>query len=527
MSDKTPRILTPEEQLLFTTIPDNLSAQEMAHYYTLSSEDKDFIYQHRGEGNRLGVALQLCTLRFPGCYLMQMTSISERLIIYVADQLGLSPRAWADYGHRQLTASDHFQAICQRYGYRLFANDDTMPLIGYLLALAMENDEALYLVDTVMDWLRGQKIVAPTILTIEKLVWHVQRMARRRVYHRITHGLSPEQEAILESTLVVDADKRGKTARFWLRIPAKKPSSESMYHLVERIEFLNELQLPPRPDNIALARFRQLAQRGRRYQPQALSNLKNPRERHTLLIAYLNDLHQELIDQLVDMFDRWLTNLMCKGRNKQRHHLHRNIAQLNRHLNTLTQAAEGLLNAKEQEQAIEAVFAIVKEEVLAETIASVTTYSRLADMDFRDLVENTFVRRRKAMLSMARLLSFQPTQETNAALEALKHTLHLLDEHNKRVQGDVVTAPLDHLKRKRWKRHALTDEGINPNYYELAAFDRLQDGLRSGDIAVVGSHRYQAFADCLLPDTQWTTLKEQERTRLAVPRHISTNASSK
>jgi TnpA family transposase len=84
MSDKTPRLLTPEEQLLFTTIPDNLSIQDMSLHYLLNPQDKDFIYQHRGDGNRLGVALQLCTLRFPGRYLMQMTSISEQFIIYVA-----------------------------------------------------------------------------------------------------------------------------------------------------------------------------------------------------------------------------------------------------------------------------------------------------------------------------------------------------------------------------------------------------------------------------------------------------------
>ena len=77
MSDKTPRVLTPEEQLLFTTIPDDLSTQEMARYYTLNPEDKDFIYRHRGADNRLGVALQLCTLRFPGRFLIQMTALSE------------------------------------------------------------------------------------------------------------------------------------------------------------------------------------------------------------------------------------------------------------------------------------------------------------------------------------------------------------------------------------------------------------------------------------------------------------------
>lgn len=87
----------------------------------------------------------------------------------------------------------------------------------------------------------------------------------------------------------------------------------------------------------------------------------------------------------------------------------------------------------------------------------------------------------------------------------LQNTLHLLDEHDQRVRseeivvnGEVLTAPLEHLKRKRWKRHALTEEGINSNYYELVAFDRLQDGLRAGDISVADSHHYQAFDDCLL-----------------------------
>ena len=78
MSDKTPRVLTPEQQLLFTTISDDLSAQEMARYYAFGPEEIDFIRRHRGADNRLGVALQLCTLRFPGRLLMQMTAISER-----------------------------------------------------------------------------------------------------------------------------------------------------------------------------------------------------------------------------------------------------------------------------------------------------------------------------------------------------------------------------------------------------------------------------------------------------------------
>ncbi len=524
MTDKTPRVLSPEEQLLFTTIPDDLSAQELARYYTLSPEDKDFIFRHRGPANRLGVAVQLCTLRFPGRFLLQMTAISEQLVGYVAEQLNLPAEPFTQYGRRRETPYDHLQNICQQYGYRPCDKDDAVPLIGYLLPFAMENDEALPLVDGAMAWMRQHKLIAPTILVTEKLVWHIQRIARWRVYRRITHKLSASQQETLQRLLVVAADKGGQTPLTWLRMTAPKPSSDGMNHLLERIAFVNDLQLPARPDNVHPARFRQLAQRGERYRPQPLANLENPRERYALLVAHLNEQHQTLIDQLVDMFDRWLSDLMRKGRNKQRHYLHRHITVLNRDLNTLAQAMAAFLEARVKGvDPYDAVFAVVTEDVLTETVASASAYTRPADMDFRDLVENTFNRRRKAMLEMMRSLTFEAIQETHSSLEALEYVLRLLDEHDQRVRseeivinGEVLTAPLEHLKRKRWKRHALTEDGINPNYYELAAFDRLQDGLRSGDIAVAGSHRYQPFDDYLLLRDEWERLKKEEQTRLAV-----------
>ena len=524
MSSKSPEVLTPEQRLLFTTIAADLSPQEMARYYTLHPEDIAFIQRHRKASNKLGIAMQLCTLRFPGRFLMSMTELSESMVAYVARQLDLPTPVLAQYGQRQETPYNHLTEIRQQYGYRSCDETDVIPLIRYLLPFAMENDEALPLVDGAMAWMRQHKLIAPTILITEKLVWHVQRMAHWRVYRRMTDSLSDAQKEILQNLLVVAADKKGKTPLFWLRITPPKPSTNGMTHLLERIAFINDMQLPTYPDNVHPARLRQLAQRGQRYRSQALASLANSRERYTLLVAYLHEQYQSLIDQLVDMFDRWLGDLMRKGRNKQRHHLHRNITALNRDLNTLAQAMAAFLEAKAKgADPVAAVFAVVEEEVLTETVASATVNTRPADMDFRDLVENTFVRRRKAMLSMIRSLSFQAVQETHSGLEALEYVLHLLDEHDQRVRdeeivvnGDVLTAPLEHLKRKRWKRHALTEDGINPNYYELAAFDRLQDGLRSGDISVAGSHRYQAFDDYLLSHEAWQRLKKEEQTRLAV-----------
>jgi hypothetical protein len=57
MPDNSPRVLTVEQRLLFTTIPENLSMVEMGRYYTLHPEDLVFISRHRGAHNKLGVAV--------------------------------------------------------------------------------------------------------------------------------------------------------------------------------------------------------------------------------------------------------------------------------------------------------------------------------------------------------------------------------------------------------------------------------------------------------------------------------------
>lgn len=525
MSDKTPHVLTPEERISFTTLSDDDINRLMTTDFHLTSNDRDFIHRHRKAENKLGVGVQLCLIRYPGHALINMESVPQRLVNLIADQLDLSPEAYSNYGQRFKTLYDHQQNIFNHYGFRLFSRKlDLIPAVRHLLPLAMENDKALLLVEEMMNWVRNKKLVSPPIGSIEKFVWHVQKIARWRTFRRLTVNVEDSDQNKLEKLLQVSEKLNRETPLFWLRRPTPKPSTDGMYHLINRMTFLQELHLPNRPNNVHPNRYRQLAQRGEHYKVQQMANLENSRERLALLIAHLNELHLSLTDQLIAMFDRWLNDLVRKGRNKQKRHLHLNVTQLNRDLNTLAKAMNAFLEAKDKGiDPFEFVFDIVDENTLIETVTSAGQYSRPSDMDYRDLVEHTYTRRRKAMLDMVRSLSFEAIQDKHAGLEALNHVLQLLDQHGKRIrkaeiviEDEVLTAPLDHLARKRWKRHAITDDGINPNYYELAALDRLNEGLRSGDIAVVGSHRYQSFSDYLIPELEWNQLKRQDETRLSV-----------
>jgi hypothetical protein len=52
--------------------------------------------------------------------------------------------------------------------------------------------------------------------------------------------------------------------------------------------------------------------------------------------------------------------------------------------------------------------------------------------------------------------------------------------------------------------------------YEVAAFEALNNGLRCGNLYVLGNRRYQTFDSYLLTKQLWTQLKESGQTRLAL-----------
>ena len=76
----------------------------MVRHYMLSSEDLALINRRRGDPNRLGFALMLCYLRFPGRILQQGEQPPAALCAFVAEQLGLDAAHFGDYAERDQLA---------------------------------------------------------------------------------------------------------------------------------------------------------------------------------------------------------------------------------------------------------------------------------------------------------------------------------------------------------------------------------------------------------------------------------------
>lgn len=94
------RVLTePQLEALFA-LP--MAEAALIRHYTLSPEDLAAIARRRQPHNRLGFALQLCALRFPGRLIRPGELVPLEAVAFVAEQLDIDPAALAEYAAHAL-----------------------------------------------------------------------------------------------------------------------------------------------------------------------------------------------------------------------------------------------------------------------------------------------------------------------------------------------------------------------------------------------------------------------------------------
>lgn len=102
-------ILTATERENLLALPDN--RDEQIRYYAFTEADLALIRQRRGAANRLGFAIQLCYLRFPGIILGAQQSPASVVLNIAAEQLKIEVSEWEAYGHRDQTRREHLAEI--------------------------------------------------------------------------------------------------------------------------------------------------------------------------------------------------------------------------------------------------------------------------------------------------------------------------------------------------------------------------------------------------------------------------------
>jgi hypothetical protein len=186
--------------------------RELVRHFTLSEPDLAAIARSHGEHNRLGHALMLCYLRYPGRALRPGERPPAALVAFVAEQTGVFPDAIDTYLAAERNRQHHALECQRQLGLCPFGRRTAPELAEVLLPQATEDDRFAHLAALVMQTCRQRRILAPPPAALERWCGELRDLARREVHRRLAGGLSAGQRRRFDAL----TQRREKTGQNWL-----------------------------------------------------------------------------------------------------------------------------------------------------------------------------------------------------------------------------------------------------------------------------------------------------------------------
>ena len=501
---------------LSTSRCDDLDPDALLHDWSLSAADLVEIDRTRGPENRLWTALHLCSLRQTGRFAEDPEQIPHEAIIHLAHQIGVEPPVRLVPLHRQATDSVVRARVRSYLGFTAFSSDAEAHLTGRLADLATDGLGTADLVERAEVLLLAEHIMLPSRTALERLVLSVNRRALQTLFTRIASSLPSSLRAALDRLVGNPGeDAQGDEGRSTIgryRTPPARSMGRFTHTAREQVKEIDAL-LTELPDLSAIPQRvrRQLAQLCRRYDGHALRRFPADK-RHGLLVCFLVDCRQGLLDDLVQAHDNHMTGLMRRARHAADAEAKRLRRAAAAGLLTLVDTGDAVL-AGDREESV----AGLRERIGADRLRTAVMACRaVAVHDARGVVEAVIARYPDLRKSLPAFLSLPFASDTGQ-----QHLLRALDIIRGLDRGEIKTLPDDaptDFVPAGWQKILRDDRGrLRRSLWETALALALRDALRSGDLYLPDSRRHAGFWSLVLDERQWATTRAASYADLGLP----------
>ena len=503
-------ILSATERESLAAVPD--TKDDLIRHYTFSDTDLSIIRQHRGPANRLGFAVLLCYMRYPGVMLAVDEKPFAPLLRHVATQLKVPVESWAEYGQRAETRREHLLELHSDFGFQTFTIRHYRQSVHSLDDLAWQTDKGPVLVTALVGNLRRQGILLPSMDVIERVCAEAITRANRRIHEALTGPLSPVHRQRLDELL---KRKEGSKTTWlaWLRQSPAKPNSRHMLEHIERLKTWQVLDLPVGLERrVHQNRLLKIAREGGQMTPADLARFEAQR-RYATLVALAIEGTATVTDEIIDLHDRIIGKLFNAAKKKHQQQFQASGKAINDKVRLYGRVGQALLEAKQSGgDPFAAIESIIPWERFAASVTEAQKLAQPADFDFLHRIGESYATLRRYAPAFLAVLKLRAAPTAKGVLDAIEVLRGMNRDNTRQVPVD---APIEFIK-PRWAKLVLTDAGIDRRYYELCALSELKNALRSGDVWVQGSRQFKDFDEYLVPAEKFATLKLANELPLAV-----------
>jgi TnpA family transposase len=503
-------VLSAAQQTALVALPS--AEHDLRLHYTLSENDLAIIRSKRGPHNRLGFAIQLCYLRFPGQAITLDANPSAELLAHVAQQIKVSPEAWTEYAARDETRREHALELQSVFGYRPFTIAEYRRLRGWLTNLALQTNKPLALAEQLIESLRSQRVIVPAVTMIDRLCAEALARGVKLLYQLLTQSLDEDGSAKLDALLLPREDLR-TVVLTWLRQPPGEPKARNVLAHLDRLHRIREVMLPANLGQaIHEGRLAQLAREGAQMSAQHLRDLENRRRRATL-IAVVLDTEATITDQILDMHDRIVGRIFNGAKRKHEQSFAESGKAINEKVRLYVRVGHALIDARQKgHDPYAAIEAVVAWDCFTQSVDEAERLAEPESFDYLHLLTESYGQLRRYAPTLLEIFDFCAAPAVAPLLAAID-TLRAMNRRNARKVPD--DAPMGFL-RPRWKPYVLTEDGADRPFYEMAVLTELKNGLRAGDVWVPGSRQFKDFEAYLLERERFAKLQDTQALPVAI-----------
>jgi TnpA family transposase len=554
--------LSDEQVAAYCTFTEVPSLPDLEKFFFLDAFDRDVIARSRADSHRLGVAVQICTVRYMGLFLEDPLAVPWPVVDYLAEQLGIGdPSQVKRYTERPKTSYEHAWMIRDAYGFVSFGDRENWTARqlnkGFLTFLHgrawthAEGPTALF--DQSVAWLRRHRVLLPGVRVLERLVASVREQTDDRC-HAVVARQAERADAALPGRLgelpVVPPGQRLSRLEE-LRQAPKRTSGTEMVRALRRVDDLGSFELGRvRVDKVPVRRMKTLARYGAGSKAPTLANLLEPRKTATLL-AVTRSLEAQAIDDALDLFALLIaTKLISPARRKSADDRLRMLPSLERASRIVARAGRVLatqldlvaetnadLDPAALWKAVAELTGKSKEQVLAaldEVEVLVPEDDGAADAAMRSALADKYntVRPFLKLLGESKALAAAP-----GGARLLK-AVRTLPELARRQVGKKPLLPREidgHLVSRAWKRAVysnpdLPQGAVDRDAYVVCVLEHLHRALQVRDVYATPSLRWGDPRAHLLAGPAWEAVAEDVLASLSltdpVERHLAQRAAA-
>jgi TnpA family transposase len=489
----------------YTGVP---SSEQLIRYFTLDEFDRELVGKRKNKSNKLGYALQLCTVRFLGTFLTEPTAVPIEVLLYLASQLNIEePEKKLSFYGGDRNQWKHSTSIRIRYGYREFhSQPEYFRLTRWLYnRIYNSNERSLFLFDAVTARLIDRKILLPGASVIERLIIRIKEKAEKRFCRKLSACISASKRKRLEKIFSIPEGSKQTELDFLKKHPVKVTFSELENALkrVESIDWLGitELNLSKFP-KIRISMYARYAAIATVRSLKRLSDNK----RAAVLISWAHTTAKTARDDVIDIFEQLTGEYELNAKRKEDEERLLSLKEYDKAALKLVHACSLLFNTDIQDSDLRSrIFSEIPKDELIKAVYTVNGLTNQNSNRHYERLKHAYPTINSFLQKLVEILKFQAVESSKPVIEALTYLKLFWNTDTKYISDTarLLHAPLS-VVPKSWLHLVVeADNRINRKYYTLCVAFKLREALKRRDVFVPLADRWSDPRKKLLDETAW------------------------